>query len=273
MNHQIGAPNLESDRRAGYPHSTSYDLFILVVTILALIAVVGLLFLPFMPGMEAILLWLDFIFCTLLFVDFLLSLQRATNRTNYFFRQGGWLDLLGSIPVVPGLLWTALFRLARVNRLVRIINHLRGKDRAEFYADAREVPARTVFLSTILTAILLMTIVSLLILRVERGASGAQITRGADAFWWAFVTMTTVGYGDLVPVTHSGRLLAILLMTFGIGVFAVMTSFMASRLVNPQDDREDVVALILQENAAIRAELTEIKKLLTQKGESAGEET
>jgi len=45
------------------------------------------------------------------------------------------------------------------------------------------------------------------------------------------------------------------------------------RLVNPQDDQENVVALILQENAAIRAELTEIKELPTQQGEAANEET
>ena len=176
------------------------------------------------------------------------------------------MDLLGSIPAVPGLPWTALFRLARLNRLVRIVKHLQGKDREEVLADAREAPARTVLLTTILAAILLMTIVSLFILRFERGAPGAQITTGADAFWWAFVTMTTVGYGDYVPVTLPGRLLAILLMTFGIGIFAVLTSFVTSRLVILQDDQEDMVALIKEENAIIRAELAELKELFKQQG-------
>jgi voltage-gated potassium channel len=173
---------------------------------------------------------------------------------------------------VPGLPWTALFRLARLNRLIRIVKHLQGKDRDAVLADAREAPARTVLLTTILTAILLMTIVSLFILRFERGAPGAEIKTGADAFWWAFVTMTTVGYGDYVPVTLPGRLMAIVLMTFGIGIFAVLTSFVASELVIRQDDQEDIIALVKEENAMIKAELDEIKELLIRQGTLGDEE-
>ena len=133
-------------------------------------------------------------------------------------------------------------------------------------ADVRQAPARTALLATILIAILLITIVSLSVLRFERGAPGAEIKTGADAFWWSIVTMTTVGYGDYVPVTFAGRLSAILLMTFGIGIFAVLTSFVASRLVSPQEDQEDTLTIIREENAAIRAELAEIKELLRHYG-------
>ncbi len=191
--------------------------------------------------------------------------------TAYFLKKGGWLDLLGTIPAVPGLPWTALFRLARLNRLVRIIKHLQRKDRDQVIAEARETPTRTVLLTTIILAILLMTIASLTILRFERGTPGANITTGAVAFWWAFVTMTTVGYGDYVPVTYSGRVLAMGLMTFGILIFAVLTSVVASILVRQQNDQEDghpdqddLVALVWEENVIIRAELAEIKELLKQ---------
>ena len=80
------------------------------------------------------------------------------------------------------------------------------------------------------------------------------------------MTVTTVGYGDYTLVTFPGRLLAIALMTFGIGIFAVLTSFVASRIVLLQDDQEDVVAIIKEENLAIKAELTEITELLKQQG-------
>ena len=74
--------------------------------------------------------------------------------------------------------------------------------------------------------------------------------------------MTTEGYGDLVPVTHTGRLLALLLMTFGIGLFAVLTSFVASRVVRLRADPEAIIATMQEENAMIRAELAEIRALL-----------
>jgi len=266
MNEETSAINPTSSQGIVYLNSASYDLFILVLTIFSLLVAIGLLLLPLKPAADAILLLVDFVICAIFLFDFLLNLRRAPSKLDYFVKRGGWLDLLGSIPAVPGLPWTALFRLARLNRLIRIVKHLQGKDRGEVLADAQEAPARTALLSTILIAILLLTIVSLFILRFERGAPGAEIKTGADAFWWAFVTMTTVGYGDYVPVTLPGRLLAIGLMTFGIGVFAVLTSFMASRVVLQQDGQEDVVTLLKEENAIIRAELAEIKALLKQQG-------
>jgi voltage-gated potassium channel len=266
MEEDIGVNERNDNESAVHLNPVSYELFILVLTIFSLLVVAGLLIPSFKPAADAILLRVDFLICAVFFLDFLLNLWRAPNRVDYFFRRGGWLDLLGTIPAVPGLPWTGLFRLARLNRLVRIVKHLQGKDREEVIAEAREAPARTILLTTIFFAILLITIASLFILRFERGAPGANITTGADAFWWAFVTMTTVGYGDYTPITYLGRILAMALMTFGIGIFAVMTSFVASRLVMLQDDQEDIVAIVKEENAVIRSELAELKELLRQHG-------
>jgi voltage-gated potassium channel len=267
MAQEMNAGNPEQSQGAAYLHSASYDLFILVLTIFSLLVAVGLLLLPLSLATNTILLRVDLLICAVFFFDFFLSLQRAPDKLDYFVKRGGWLDLLGTIPAVPGVPWTVLFRLARLNRLVRIVQHLRGKDRDEMIASAREAPARTALLTIVILAILLITFSSIFILRFERGAAGAQITTGSVSFWWAFVTMTTVGYGDYVPITLPGRLLAIGLMTFGIGIFAVLTSFVASKLVRQQDDGEDIVALVREENAMVRAELTEIKALLLQQGE------
>jgi voltage-gated potassium channel len=166
-------------------------------------------------------------------------------------------------------------RLARLNRALRIAKHLQGRDRDEVFEEARKTPARTALLTIILAAIVLITISSLLILPLERGAAGAEIRSGADAFWWSFVTVTTVGYGDYTPVTFPGRVLAMVLMTFGIGIFAVLTSFVAARVVVLQDggEDEDLGALMKEENATIRAELAELKQLLQQQGSMNDDES
>jgi len=243
--------------------SISYDLFILGLTIFSLIVAAGILT-SRNPSVNFILYSTDFIICGIFAIDFLLKLRRTPNKIDYFLNQGGWLDILGAIPAVPGHAWTAVFRLGRLNRMIRIIKRLRGKAYKEADSNAHWGSANTVLLSTLLIGIMLITVSSMLVLRAERLAPNAQIINGKTAFWWAIVTITTVGYGDYVPVTNTGRILAIGLMIFGIGVFAVLTSFMASKFVTIHNDTTDLIAQIKEENTFIRAELTELKELIQQ---------
>lgn len=82
-----------------------------------------------------------------------------------------------------------------------------------------------------LAALLVIWIGSLMVLDAERGAPGAEIVTIGDAIWWAFETVTTVGYGDFVPVTHLGRVFAVLIMIVGISVLGVVTASMSASLV------------------------------------------
>ena len=157
--------------------------------------------------------------------------------------------------------------------MLRIARHLRGKDRQDVLEESRREPGRTALLTITIAALVLVTVASLLILRLEQDAPRAQIQNGADAFWWAVVTVTSVGYGDYVAVTIAGRILAIVIMTFGIGGFAVLASFVATKFVGLQPDRDDMIETIREENAAIRAELAEVKELLQQQGDMGGDET
>ncbi len=78
------------------------------------------------------------------------------------------------------------------------------------------------------SALLLIWYISLVVLQFERHAPGANILNFGDAVWWAFCTITTVGYGDYTPVTHAGRIAAIVLMAGGVVLVGVIVATISS---------------------------------------------
>ncbi len=91
---------------------------------------------------------------------------------------------------------------------------------------------------------LLVFVGALAILDAERGQAEATIQSFPDALWWAAVTITTVGYGDLSPATPTGRLIAVALMVGGIALIGVVTGTLASWIVSrvAQEDETNQVA-------------------------------
>ena len=99
---------------------------------------------------------------------------------------------------------------------------------------------------------------SILILIFETNQN-SNIKQPADAVWWCFVTMTTVGYGDFFPVTNQGRALGIFLMITGVSLFGVITASLAKIFVREEvsTDRTDE---ILEELRFLREEIERISK-------------
>ena len=143
--------------------------------------------------------------------------------------------------------------------------------------------AQSTLLFTLVIALFLIFTISWIVLRAEQGAPNANIKTYHDAVWWAFVTITTVGYGDYYPVTGIGQSMAIILMFFGLGIIGVLSSFLASTFISLQsrrkkkieggnetdededeDNDEDETSNLEAELAAMKEELAAIKKLLEQ---------
>jgi voltage-gated potassium channel len=83
----------------------------------------------------------------------------------------------------------------------------------------------------VITALFIAYISAVQITIAERGAEGSNIKDFGDGIWWAFTTVTTVGYGDRFPITGEGRFLAVLLMIMGISLVGVITASVASWFV------------------------------------------
>jgi len=120
--------------------------------------------------------------------------------------------------------------LLRPLRLLRLVTVLKALNR-NAAAALREKIGRYVGASTGL----LIFVTSLAMLDAERNAEGANIHTFEEALWWAFNTITTVGYGDLFPVTGTGRLVAVGLMIGGVALFGVVTATLAAWFVGITD--------------------------------------
>ena len=94
---------------------------------------------------------------------------------------------------------------------------------------------------------------------IESPHEGAQITNLIDAFWWASATVTTVGYGDVVPVTDTGRLVGIGLMFMGISIIGVFISTLGARLVGSRLKKHETIES--QTKSLITKKINEIEKL------------
>jgi voltage-gated potassium channel len=216
-------------------HSNAYEIFILVLTVQSLI-VMGLLLLPLDAATLQALTFFDNIVCVIFLIDFTINLAQASPKRDYFITRRGWLDLLGSVPSFGFFRFTALLRLARLSRLARITRLLRGQNQRELVRDVVENRSQYALFITFLAAFLVLTFSSVLVLQFESRSPDANITTGGNALWWAFVTITTVGYGDFYPVTTLGRATAVFVMFAGVGIIGSLASILASVLVPDATD-------------------------------------
>ena len=245
--------------------SNAYELFIFLLTLLSLAVMVGLL-LPLSDATEDLLLIYDNAICAVFLLDFAIRLRRASPKRDYLVGERGWLDLLGSIPSLGVLRLAVLFRLARLSRLLRIVRVVRAKGRRGILVDIVKNRGQYAAFITLLSAFLVITVASVLLVEFESGSADANITTGGGALWWAIVTITTVGYGDQYPVTMAGRITAAFVMVTGLGIIGSLASMLASILVPTPEDTTAEDAALREELSAVRTELEALRRSIESGG-------
>ena len=208
------------------PAGSPYELFIVALSLLSLFNIV-LLVLPVANDTKGIIILLDGVMCLIFLGDFFQRLYRSRPRRDYFFRRYGWVDLLGSLPV-PGL------RLFRILRVVHLVNDMRHKGGHRMIREISRGRAEAALFFVVLLVIVNLEFSSMAVLALEDNAAGANITTSSDALWWGVVTITTVGYGDVYPVTNGGRIVGAFLMIVGVALFGVIAAFVANLFLSPR---------------------------------------
>jgi voltage-gated potassium channel len=236
------------------PINTNYELFILALSVLSIFNLIVEL-LPIDPYVRSLVEICDVALTPIFLADFFQRLIRAPSKAGYLIKGGGWLDFVGSLPF-PAV------RLARLFRMWRVYRGLRRIGMRNMWQAYRKSRAESALLTVIFLAIVVLEFASIFILVTERSDPDANIKTASDALWWAYVTVTTVGYGDKYPVTSSGRIVGVLLMTIGVGLFGVITGYLANAFLKPQSAEQNEQEAMSTTPDNLQAGLQEIKRIL-----------
>jgi voltage-gated potassium channel len=218
----------ESDTPAG----KAFDLVLLLCILASVFAVllesVGSFRLAYGQELRAV----EWLFTVLFTVEYALRLISVRRPGRYALSFFGLVDLIAILPsylslILPGaqaLLVIRALRLLRVFRILKLSHYIGEASvlRSALRASARKI---TVFIGTVLILVLIIGSVMYL---VEGEANG--FTSIPQSIYWAIVTLTTVGYGDLAPATVLGKILASIVMIMGYGIIAVPTGIVTVEL-------------------------------------------
>lgn len=248
---------------AGEAKASVYELFMLGLCSYVLLALAAVTFFKLDEDVVSILEYIDSAVCVIFLLDFLGKFIAARGKLEYL--KWGWIDLVSSIPAVGPLRWG---RLARVVRILRLLRGVRSSKAIVAFVLRRR--AESAFTAAALTALLVVVFSSIAVLHFEREAGNdANIQGPDDALWWAFVTVTTVGYGDKYPVTAGGRIVAAVTMTAGVGLFGTFTGFVAAWFLAPGEEvQEDEMESIRKQLTAIEVGLGRLANRLGTSNES-----
>jgi voltage-gated potassium channel len=206
----------------------------LLIAILALLSA-GLLVFELTADLLAedllVLYTIDFVIACLFLIDFSYELLQAKNKRNYL--RHNWYLLIASIPITGGM-FQALrsIQLLRLLRIVRLYARIR---RLSEVAESVAIKStRYLFIAMFAAIVVFSAATAIYLLEAD---TNSQINTFFDAVWWSTVTATTVGYGDITPVTWQGKTVGMILMFFGIGLLGTIAGLVGNYFL-----KEDVSA-------------------------------
>ena len=235
---------------AGDIASKIFDLFIMILVIINSITIMIDTF-PLPQNIKTIIRTIDTSTSIIFSIEYVLRIWTAPflypsksntkARIRYIFSFMAIIDLLAILPFyLPMLIPFNLksLRLLRLTRLLRIFKMNRYtnalyKVGAVFKAKASQL------ISSMLVVIMLIILSSILMFNIENAAQPEAFTNIFDSMWWAVATFTTVGYGDIYPITVAGKLLSTIIAFLGIGLVAVPTGIISAGFVEQIDKHED----------------------------------
>lgn len=178
---------------------------------------------------------IDTVILTIFVVEYLLRLWSAENKVEYIFSFYAIIDLMAVLPFFLGVVDISFIRLLRWFRILRLIRFINKKLLFGISNEDGFIFGRILF-----TLFAIIFVYSGLIYQVEHPVNSKVFATFFDAFYFSIVTMTTVGFGDVTPVSELGRLLTVLMILTGIALIPWQVGDLIKRLFKTANQIETV---------------------------------
>ncbi|WP_262152058.1 ion transporter [Chryseobacterium foetidum] len=181
--------------------------------------------------------WIISIFFT---IEYILRIAVIKNKKCYIFSFFGIIDFLSLVPFFlsfffPVTKYFLIFRMLRMLRVFRVFNLLDFMNDGSVIVRALRNSSRKIYIF-LLFLIIFSVIVGSMMFMVEGGRPGFETI--PQSIYWAVVTVTTVGYGDVSPITPTGKFFAVILMLAGYSIIAVPTGIVTAEMRNKRQNLE-----------------------------------
>lgn len=190
------------------------------------------------PRFTAVLKWIELVTVLLFTVEYLLRIYIAKKPFKYIFSFYGIIDLLAILPfyITSSAGFTSLraFRIFRIFRAFKLIRYNKALNR---FRQAWRLIKEEVVLFLIVTGIFLF-LASAGIYYFENPVQPERFSSIFTSGWWAIVTLTTVGYGDIYPITAGGKIFTFFILMIGVGIVTIPAGLVASALTKARELEE-----------------------------------
>jgi len=183
------------------------------------------------PHLLSFLVLFEKVAVTVFLIEYIIRLIKG--KSKYLKSFFGIIDL---ISIVPGLIFIfpkyhvlKMFRLVRLLRMFRFLRITRVWNAV--------VKVKKELISYMILNFVILYILSVAMYYVERGAQPDKFGTIPEAFWWAVTTLTTIGYGDVVPITVAGKCITAFVVVLGVGIITIPTGLIASSLIKTKAEK------------------------------------
>ena len=221
-----------TDSRAGVVFDLLVQFFIVISIIVFSLETIPTLSTEFIEVLSKLEVFIIALFCC----EYILRLIVAKQKTKFVFSFWGIVDLLAILPFFLLSFDLIMIRALRLLRLFRILKLGRYSSSMSRIMSALKIAKEDLVLS-LMAALIMLLVASFGIYQFENTAQPDKYSSVFDSLWWALATLTTVGYGDVYPITAGGKIFTGFILIIGLGIVAVPAGIIASALTEARNEK------------------------------------